>query len=71
MKRSHPFLQYNNRYKKTSIISFFILLLWIFCPSHSTATSTWVPDSIQATVGFGNYVNPGRYTPITITIKNG
>ncbi len=71
MKRSHPFLQYNNRYKKTSIISFFILLLWIFCPSYSTATSTWTPDSIQATVGYGNYINPGRYTPITITIKNG
>lgn len=54
---------------KRSII-FLFLFLWIFIPIHSNA-STWTSDSIEAKVGYGNYINPGRYTPVTITIKNG
>ncbi|CVI72833.1 hypothetical protein NDGK_02747 [Clostridiales bacterium CHKCI001] len=47
-----------------------ILFIWTCIPLHSYA-NTWSSDSIEAEVGYGNYINPGRYTPITITIKNG
>lgn len=51
-------------------IIFLFLFLWIFTPIYSFA-NTWTSDSIEAQVGYGNYINPGRYTPVTITIKNG
>lgn len=51
-------------------LRFLFLFLFLLFPLQGSA-DMWSSDSILATVGYGNYINPGRYTPITITIKEG
>lgn len=70
MKRLFPFFICRNTQKNFPLTGLLLFMIWLFCPIYSFS-GTWTSDSIEATVGYGNYVNPGRYTPITVTIKNG